>query len=726
MAAKLKRLFSVFAIGIWLQTPLCVCGAEPLPAPTAPADSPLLSYRTVYPQWAAMTPQRMQQELKHHVAELDAALEEIRKVNPQDACWENTFAPFEQALCQIRFMGASAATLADVCADAEHRQQYQALCREISILTVKVFHDDKIWNLMKAAVASPATQSLPPQQRSAMECICDRFKSNGADLSPETRARATKIYEELIQLGYDYQRNIEESVAKVQLHVTEQVGMLNGVPGRLLLRARNNAKREGKKGLLFRVEDNTLRWLLTTCKSEEGRKLAWEAWCTLAHTEQHDNVALAARILALRHELALSEGYSSYADAVGDQLRMLSTGKAALAFIDDMLQRMKPAFDAEVAEILRLYNEAEHKNVQALPPWDLPYAQNLYAEQSTALQSNDISDFLPTKEALRGALALFSKLYSIRIVERETMYLPGADPASAVQVWHPAVACYEVYDKESSALLGLIYLDMFDRPGKPTVTQASYVRDSSNGTLPHVAIVQLNISGDTLSHRELCALFHEWGHALQFVMGQGCVYSQNAFGQEIDFIEFASTFNALWANEPQVLAEFARHYSTGEPCPLPLLEAACRNHAEYSVSTIMDRLRDFKVDMEMHLFYEEKFKGKDFNEAAYAVVKPWMVPLTETPPSHLLLVPHCMRTMYGSNYYSYMWCEVMAADAFSGFRTPDGFDFSLGLELRRAIFEKGASEPAMEMFRKFMGRPPQPDAYLEYLKQNQLTPQQIK
>ncbi len=721
MAVKLKRLFSVFAIGILLQTTLCVCGAVASPATTAPADSPLLSYRTVYPQWSAMTPERMQQELKHHVAEMDAALEQIRKVNPLSACWENTFAPFEEAMCQIRFMGASAAALSELSSDAEQRLQYHELRNEIAVLSVNVCRDDKIWSRMKSALASPSTQSLTAQQRNAMECIAHRFKSNGADLSPEARACSMQIYEELIQLSYDYQLNIVESMADVHLHITDNVSRLNGVPGRVLVRARNNAKREGKKGFVFRADDNTLWRLLTTSKNEAGRKEAWEAWRTLAHTEKHDNAALAARILELRHELAHCEGYPTYADAFGDQYRMLSTGEEALAFIDEMLQRLKPLFEAEVAEMLRLYNETEHKNVQALPPWDLPYAQALYAEQQWMPQTGAIDDYLPTKDVVRGALDFFCKLYSIRVEERATVHQPGADSASAVDVWHPAVGCYEVYDQESSALLGIIYLDMYDRPGKLPVAQAFPVRDSSNGSLPHVAVVQLNIGGDTMSLREVRAFFHEWGHAMHFVMGRGCVHSQNVVGIKTDFIEFASSFAALWAGEPQVLVEFARHYSTGEPCPLSILESACRSHEDKWIFTVMQHLRNFKVDMEIHLFYEQKFKGKDFNEAAYAVVKPWMEPLTETPPCPLLLVPHSMSHMYGASYYSYMWSEVMAADAFSRFRTPNGLDFSLGLEFRRTFLEKGASEPAMEMFRKFMGHPPQPDAYVEYIKRSQPT-----
>lgn len=671
----------------------------------------------VYPQWSRLTPQVLRAERDRVLAELDSVAATIVNMPVEEACWDNTFAAFSQAFVQLEYI----AYVTNMLVAAGASEEYVALAVELNKNYVQIFHNEKLWFALKNVAAQPWVKQFSPDRQRAIQQLCIFFERQGADLPPAARERSVQIVEQITELSIRYEQNIRKSAETAQCHYIGKPSLLAGIPSHTLKQARNNAKEQGLKGYLFLKYDGTLYDAMTLCRTEEVRKSAWEAWEGVNCPFMQENEAILHQYLTLMHEWASLCGASSYAELAAKD-KMLPTGHAALSFIDDLMQRVKPAFDAEVSEMLRLYNAATRKQVQALPPWDVPYAQRLYSKTHSQTAQN-IKSYFPREQVLQGALAFCSHMYGVEFKERKTYCVTDTAPydKDAVEVWHPLVRCIEVYDKDSAELLGIIYLDMFLRENKKLGEWAGFLRcgispDNGIKDAPHLIFLIFNFNQDdpTLEHRHVSALFHELGHAMHNVLGKPCDFSIKSSLVEQDFVEFPSTLNSYWAHHPEVLATFACHYFTGNPIPQDLLTAFCRDSHKISAMDLMTRLAASRLDLEMNLFYEQKFKGKHLDEASYAVLQPWLVPQTSAPRCCLLQIPHSATVNYTAGLYTYEWCDVMAADVFNHFEKHGVLNPQLGLQLRRTILEKGASEPAVDMMRNFLGRPPQSEPYLRY------------
>jgi len=714
--AVIRLLVFLLSVG----TPLCLHGAESAPEPSLQQVAQVRPFHYGshrYPKWSQMTPELLRLELKQTHTELESALAAIAEVDIQDADWENTCRALDSALSQPLYLSGLVNTLGGVWDSEEWRAVYAEASDAQAKISMLAFQNEKLRALFSGVSEQDWVKNLTPAQRSTLEQIEYLFRWNGVDLSAEKKARLREISQEFAPLSIRYEQNIKDTVAQAELAIPVGTGTLKGVRSYVLRAAKQNARERGQNGYLFTLLDGSLITLARVCENESVRKAAWEVLNRVGNTPEHDNQALLLKAAALRHEWAQLSGFKTYAD-MATQRKMLSSGEKALAFVDEMMQLIKPAFDAECAEMLRLYNEAQGKQVTAIPPWDVEYAENLFHDSRLSDMQFDINSYLEIETVLDGAFRLYTELYGVEFRELKTQCVAAGETpeAGAVEVWYPGIKCFEVYDTTTGKLLGAFYADLYRRKSKKAGSWILPLRVAAPEapSMPRLAVLSLFVDADnvTFSLSEVESLFHELGHIVHFMVSNSessFTCSQNVAS---DYLEVPSTLAAFWAYEPEILADFTHHNKVGTPYPKDDLERYCRECTKVSALEKMKYLCIARLDLELHHHYEQLSNGQDVNAALQAVMAEWSLPTTPGSEADLCQVPHLMYSRYAAGYYSYIWAEVLAADIFEYFKREGLKNKQAGATYRRMMLEPGAVEPAAELYRRFMGRDPQPDAFL--------------
>ena len=215
------------------------------------------------------------------------------------------------------------------------------------------------------------------------------------------------------------------------------------------------------------------------------------------------------------------------------------------------------------------------------------------------------------------------------------------------------------------------------------------------------------------SHRDVVVLFHEFGHMMHVMLSNTELQAHAGTGVAWDFVELPSQLTENWAWEPQGIATFGRHYATGESMPADLVNKLRASRYFLPATDNMGQLCIAKLDLEMHMFYNEKFQGKGLDSATRELLRDWQISTTVPGNSIMRRLRHCITGGYCAGYYSYKWAEVLAADAYSRFRNEGVLNRRTGDDFRRCILSQGDSRPAADIYRQFMGREPNPDALLQ-------------
>jgi len=412
-------------------------------------------------------------------------------------------------------------------------------------------------------------------------------------------------------------------------------------------------------------------------------------------------------ILALRREKAALLGYANFADYVLEN-RMAGKAETALRFEQDLKAAYEPHFKKELAALEAFRRELEGPQAPPLEPWDIAY----YAEkQRKALYHFD-------EEELRPYFALPQVLSGLFEVARRVFGLEVRE-VQGVDTWHPEVKTYEIY-REGQRICRF-FTDWHPRENKRGgAWMNTLIRGVRQGetTEPHLGLMCGNLTppvGDQpalLTHREVETIFHEFGHLLHLALSS--VEVRSLVGTQVarDFVELPSQIMENWCWERQALDLFARHYQTGEPIPDELFEKMLRARNYWAANLGMRQLAFGTLDLALHVHYSPS----DGDVVTYArqVMQPFMpAPLPQDYAfvagfAHLFGHP----VGYAAGYYSYKWSEVLDADAFSRFKAEGIFNRQTGEDFITHILSKGnAAEPA-ELFRRFMGRDPDPKALL--------------
>jgi oligopeptidase A len=645
------------------------------------------------------------------LAEARARMETIAATPAEQAArtFENTMRPLDKMTEPLDYAMGVVRHLEAVATTPELRAAYNAVQPEVSAFYSGIPLHAGLWSAIQQYAATEEAAELRGEWRRYLHKTMDTFRRHGSELDAVGKQRLEQIDIELSQITTRFAQNVLDSTNAFELAITVEAD-LAGLPPSALAAARESAERKGKEGWRFTLQAPDYFALMTYLDNRAIRRQVYEANSVRATEGAWDNRPLIERILELRRAKARLLGFADFADfALVD--RMAHRGERALGFLEDLKAKTERRFREENHELDEFRRSMEGPAAGEMEPWDVAY----YAEkQRTALYDFDEEALRPYFAADRVTAGLFdlaSRLYGIRVTE-----------VSGLPVWDPAVRYYEIHD-EDGALAGGFYADWFPRENKRGggwMDAFLTGGPTDHGLEPHLGLICGNLTPPAggqpalLTHREVETIFHEFGHLLHHLLSRVEIRSLAGTNVAWDFVELPSQIMENWCWEREALDLFARHWETGDPVPDELFGKMKRARTFRAANAQMRQLGFAFIDLLLHMRYEPARDGDPVTYTRRLLQDFTPAPL---PPNHSMIAAfsHLFASPvgYGAGYYSYKWAEVLDADAFTRFRAKGIFSREVGREFRDQILAKGDSEDPAELYRRFMGREPDPRALLE-------------
>jgi oligopeptidase A len=674
---------------------------------SAPDANPLLSveFRVPFDRIHAADVQPAVAEL------LRAARERLNAIAgaPEPRSFPNTMGALDELTEPLDFAMGVIRHLESVATYPELRAAYNAVQPEVTAFYSSIPLQQPLWQAIKSYAATDDGKRLGGERRRFLDKTMETFRRHGADLDPAGKKRLEEIDVELTQVTTKFAENVLDSTNAFELLITNEAD-LAGLPPTAVTSARESAARKGQEGWRFTLHAPDYFAVMTYLDNAGIRRKIYEAYAVRGTEGKWNNRPLIDRIVELRAEKARLLGFQNFADLVLED-RMAHTGDRAMTFLDDLKARTERRFREENQELLEFRRSIEGAGAPALEAWDVAY----YAEkQRAALYAFDeeaLRPYFPVERVVAGMFNLVNRLYGIAVVED-----------ASVPVWDPQVRYYNVRD-ESGEFLGGFYADWFPRENKRGGAWMEALitgGPAPDGFRPHLGVICGNLTPPVggkpalLTHREVETIFHEFGHLLHHLLSRVEIRSLAGTSVAWDFVELPSQIMENWCWEREALDLFARHWETGEPVPEELFQKMLRARTFRAANTQMRQLGFGYVDLYLHTRFSPERDGDPVAFTRRILQEFSPAPL---PPQHAMIAAfsHLFSSPvgYGAGYYSYKWAEVLDADAFTRFRERGIFSREIGREFRGCILSKGDSEDPAELYRKFMGREPDPEALLQ-------------
>ena len=419
---------------------------------------------------------------------------------------------------------------------------------------------------------------------------------------------------------------------------------------------------------------------------------------------EFDNQEIVKEIAQLRLQRANLLGYESHADYVLER-RMAQSEKVVTEFMDDLLQKSKPAAIKDVERVAVL---AKEDGIDQMQPWDFSYYAEKLKQQELNLDEEKIKPYFELNNVINGVFNVAHILYGYDFEMRDD-----------IETYHDDVLTYEVKDRDGKHK-AFFYADFFPRKGKRqgawmTSFKGQYKKDGKNYR-PHISIV-CNFSKPAagkpslLTFNGVTTLFHEFGHALHG-MSSECTYP-SVSGTSVfwDFVELPSQILENWCYEKEALEFFARHYETKELIPDSEIEKIVKSQHFLEGYNTMRQLSFGYLDMGWHTLTDE-VPANIFDFEDSVLEKTSLLPRVKGASTSCQF-SHIFKGGYSSGYYSYKWAEVLDADAFELFKEKGIFDKATAQSFYDNILSKGGSEHPAVLYERFRGRQPKVDALLK-------------
>jgi len=670
-------------------------------------DNPLLQIQFQIP-FDRIQAGHVQPAAERLLAEARERMESIAS-GPEPRTYDNTMRPLDLLTEPLDYAMGIVRHLEAVATTPELRAAYNAVQPDVSGFYSGIPLHAGLWSALREYAATEDAADLRGPRRRYLEKTMDAFRRHGSELSAEGKKRLEEMDIELTQITTRFAQNVLDSTNAFELIVEDQ-SRLAGLPPSALEAARDSALRKGKPGWRFTLQAPDYFALMTYLDDRDLRRQVYEANSMRATEGNWDNRPLIVRILELRRAKANLLGFADFADfALVD--RMARRGERAFEFLEDLRAKTEARFREENRELNQFRRSLEGDAAGEMQPWDVAY----YAEkQRAALYDFDeeaLRPYFPAERVTAGLFELVQRLYGIRVAERNGV--PG---------WDPSVRYYEIHDQDGG-MLGGFYADWFPRENKrgggwmdAFVTGGP----TDHGFEPHLGLICGNLTPPAggkpalLTHREVETIFHEFGHLLHHLLSRVEIRSLAGTNVAWDFVELPSQIMENWCWEREALDLFARHWETGAPIPGDLFEKMKRARTFRAANAQMRQLGFAFIDLSLHMRYDPQRDGDPVSYTRTLLAEFTPAPL---PPNHAMLAAfnHLFAAPvgYGAGYYSYKWAEVLDADAFTRFREGGIFSREVGAEFREQILSKGDSEDPAELYRRFMGREPDPRALLE-------------
>ena len=527
------------------------------------------------------------------------------------------------------------------------------------------------------------------------------FVRAGAQLTEAEQQRMREINSRISSLTTQFQENVLQ-LNRERAVVVDDESLLDGMSSDRIAAAKEAAENRGyENSYLLSITNTTRVPILTSLNNRDLRERVWRAsaYRGLGEDGGIDNRPLVLELAQLRAERAELLGYSNYAEYALEP-QTAQSPENVLGMLTDLIPAV--ITNAEQEGELILAKMREDGIDDELQPWDWEFYGEQVRREMYDIDESEVRPYFEINRVLEdGVFYAMERLYGITFEERFDLPL-----------YHPEVRIFNVFDEDGTQL-GLFYADYFSRDSKRGgAWMNSFVVQSHLLDKKPVIVNVLNVSPPAegepalISFSNVTTMFHEMGHAVHGLFSDVLYPSQAGTSVPRDFVEFPSTFEEDWAIHPEVLANYAFHYETGEPIPQELLSRVIAAREFNQGFDTYEYLAATMVDLEWHTLasgdipddvaaFEQAALGK-YNMDWYAI-----------PPRYKsAYFSHIFSGGYSANYYAYIWSEILAADAFAFMRDEGGLTRENGDRYRQYILSRGGSLDAMELYRAYRGGDP--------------------
>ena len=655
-------------------------------------------------------------KIEHYASALEAGmaqqLEEIDQIANQTAAptFANTMIPLERSGELLNRVYPYFSNDAGSNTNDAIKNIQKAIAPKLAAHEDAIYMNEKLFSRVEKLYEARSTLSLDPESVRLIEEYYKRFVRSGAKLDPAQKQRMREINAELANVTTTFGQNILSEMNDASV-IVDDVRELDGMTDAQIQAAAELAKTRGLDGkYVVALVNTSIQPSLKTLKNRELRKRIHEASVTRCMRDNaSNNLENVLRVLRLRAERANLLGYDNYAAYSIDD-KVAHTVDAAETMLRNMIKPAKASLAHEKAE-LQAYANSMNAGIQ-IEAYDWLYYAEQVRKQKYDIDDSVVKPYFELNNVIQnGVFYAAEKLYGVTFVERKD-----------IPVYNPDVRVFEVFDADGNSL-ALFIGDYYARPSKRGGAWKSAFATQSEltGDKP-IIINQINIAkppaGEPtlLTFDEVTTVFHEFGHALHGMFAHAKYPSLGGTNVPRDFVEFPSQFNEIWATWPEILTHYAKHYETGEVLPQSIIDKIIAANQFGQGYATTENLSASMLDLMWHKMRPDDLNKLTANDVEFTesqLLDSVGLLIDTTPPRYrTAYYNHIFVSGYAAGYYSYLWSEVLDADAEAWFKA-HGLSRENGDHLRKTVLSRGNTEDAMKIYREFLGREPYVEPLLE-------------
>ena len=669
--------------------------------------NPLLSNSSL-PLFSQIKPEHVLPAIKETLNNCRKTIESVLEQN-SEYTWDNLIQPIDEMDEKFSRAWSPVSHLNSVKNSPELREAYEACLPLLSEYSTWVGQHKPLYQAYKQLKDSKHYDNLSKAQKKVIDNALRDFELSGIGLSDDKQKRYGEIVAKLSELSSQYSNNVLDATMGWSKLITN-IEDLAGMPESALAAAKEQAKAKDQEGWLLTLDIPSYLPVMTYCDNRDLRFELYQAYNTRASDQgpnagRWDNTEIIKQILSLRAELAQLLGFATYADK-SLATKMAETTTQVTEFLTDLASKAKPQGEKELADLKRY--AYEYFGASDIKPWDIAYYSEKQKQHLYTINDEELRPYFPEQRVVSGLFEVVRRIFGITAKQRHD-----------VEVWAPEVKFYDLY-AANGELKGSFYLDLYAREHKRGGAWMDdcigQMRFADGHLQKPVAYLTCNFNrpiGDKpalFTHNEVTTLFHEFGHGLHHMLTEIEVSSVAGInGVPWDAVELPSQFLENWCWQPEALEFISGHYQTGEPLPKEMLDKMLDAKNFQAALFILRQLEFGLFDFKLH-----SNKTPDILETLKQVRQQVAVVPTVDWGRFPHAFSHIFAGGYAAGYYSYLWAEVLSADAFSRFEEEGIFNESTGNAFLDHILSQGGSDEPMTLFKNFRGREPQLEALLRH------------
>ncbi len=639
--------------------------------------------------------------ISKHIKEI----EEIAK-SKEEPSFENTLVALDESGQLLKKVEGVFYNLLE----ANTNDKLQEIAKKVAPMLSKhyddIFLNENLFKRIKKVYENKDKFDLNTEQNTLLEKVYKEFVRRGANLKEEQKKRLREINKKLSLLTLKFGENVLKEINNYAL-VIDKKEDLAGLPEDVINQAAITAEKKGYKGKwVFTINRSSITPFLQYAKKRKLREEIFKAYIMKGdNNNEFDNKKIINEIVNLRLERANMLGYKTHAHYVLDD-NMAKVPENVYQLLNKI---WVPALSKTKQELKELQTIADKMGDKIkIQPWDWWYYAEILKKEKYAIDDNMLRPYFSLDNVRKGIFTVANKLYGITFTERKD-----------IPVYHKDVKVFEVKDKNGNHI-GIYYVDYYPRDSKRGGAWMNAYRKQYVFKGKKVTPIICNVTNVTkptkdkpalLSLDEVLTLFHEFGHALHGLLSNCTYYTLSGTEVARDFVELPSQIMENWATEPEVLRMYAKHYKTGETIPDDLIQKIQNSsHFNQGFATVEYLAASF-LDMDWHTITEKrdidvnKFETESMNKIG-------LIPeiLTRYRSTYF---NHIFAGGYSAGYYSYIWADVLVADAFEAFKETSIFDKKTAESFLNNILSRGGTEDPMVLYKRFRGREPKIEPLLK-------------